>query len=115
MSPANVEGVIVVSAVNDEKSKAFFSNTVEDIKMSVAAPGQNIYSTVPNNKYESLSGTSMAAPYVSGLIGLMKSMRPELTATEAFQILHNTGVQTKDGERTGVLIQPYSAILELAD
>ncbi len=115
MSPANVEGVIVVSAVNDEKSKAFFSNTVEDVKMGIAAPGQNIYSTVPNNKYESLSGTSMATPYVSGLIGLMKSLRPELTAKEAYDILHKTGTKTRDGARTGMLIQPYAAILELAD
>ena len=115
MSPANVEGVIVVSALNNENSKAFFSNTVDDIKMSVAAPGQDIYSTVPNNKYASLSGTSMATPYVSGLIGLMKSLRPELTAKEAYDILHRTGVKTKDGARTGVLIQPYTAILELAD
>jgi len=115
MCPANVEGVIVVTALNDEKSKAYFSNTVEDIKMSVAAPGQNIYSTVPNNKYASLSGTSMATPYVSGLIGLMKSLRPELTAQEAYHILHKTGIKTKDGVRTGVLIQPYAAILELAD
>jgi len=115
MSPANVEGVIVVSAVNNEKSKAFFSNTVDDIEMSVAAPGQDIYSTVPNNKYASLSGTSMATPYVSGLIGLMKSLRPELTAREAFQILHSTGSETKDGDRTGMFIQPYAAILELVD
>jgi thermitase len=115
ISPANVEGVIVVSALNDEKSKAFFSNTVDDVKMGIAAPGQNIYSTIPDNKYASLSGTSMAAPYVSGLIGLMKSLRPELTAEEVYHILSTTGVKTNDGDRTGVLIQPYAAILELAD
>jgi thermitase len=115
MTPANVEGVIVVSAVNDNGSKAFFSNTVNEVENGIAAPGQDIYSTVPNSKYESLSGTSMAAPYVSGLIGLMRAFRPELTATEAYDIINKTGAKTKDGAKTGALIQPYKAILELAD
>ncbi len=115
ISPANVEGVIVVSAVNSENSKAFFSNTVDDVIWGIAAPGQDIFSTVPGNKYASLSGTSMAAPQVSGLIGLMKSLRPELTAEEAYHILKSTGIRTKDGKRTGMLIQPYAAILALSD
>ena len=39
--------------------------------VDVAAPGGNIYSTLPNNRYASLSGTSVASPHVAGLAGLV--------------------------------------------
>jgi thermitase len=41
----------------------------------VAAPGVDIYSTLPGNKYGSKSGTSMAAAHVSGLAGLLFAVR----------------------------------------
>jgi len=115
VTPANVDGVIAVAAVDENGKKASFSNTVADLKMGVAAPGVNIVSTFPGNNYKSLNGTSMAAPYVSGLIGLMKSFKPDLTAEEAYFILQKTGSKTKDGASTGLLIQPKAAINELVD
>ena len=45
-------------------------NFVSDVKMGVAAPGVNIFSTIPNNKYSSFNGTSMACPHVAGVLGL---------------------------------------------
>jgi subtilisin family serine protease len=45
----------------------------------LGAPGQSIQSTVPGQNYGYLSGTSNAAPYVTGLIGLLKSAFPGLT------------------------------------
>jgi subtilisin family serine protease len=39
--------------------------------VEVAAPGVSIYSTLPGNNYQALSGTSMAAAHVSGLAGLL--------------------------------------------
>jgi thermitase len=65
---------------------------------------------VPDSKYQTFSGTSMATPYVAGLVGLMKSLNPELTTKEAFAILNQTGKKTKNGSATGKLIAPYSAI-----
>ncbi|HLF62277.1 MAG TPA: S8 family serine peptidase [Saprospiraceae bacterium] len=115
IAPANVEGVIAVSAIDEENKKATFSNTVEDLKMGIAAPGVNIYSTLPGNKYGNHSGTSMAAPQVSGLIGLMKSMNPELTSEEIYRILKSTGKETKAGKFTGPLIQPLKALEEIID
>ncbi len=109
-SPANVDGVITVSAVDERLDKALFSNYISDVKMGIAAPGVNIYSTVPNSQYAIYSGTSMATPYVAGLVGLMKSLRPGITTKEVHQILKSTGKPTKQNELTGPLIVPHKAV-----
>ncbi len=109
-SPANIEGVIVVSAVDESLNKAVFSNWNNELKMPIAAPGVNIHSTIPGNKYQSFNGTSMATPMVAGLIGVMKSFQPELTPQEAHRILVNTGAQTKDSDRVGKVIMPAAAL-----
>jgi thermitase len=114
-SPANVKGVITVSAIDQDSRKATFSNTVEDIDMALAAPGVGIYSTLPGNKYGALNGTSMATPYVSGLIGLLKSFNPELSTRDVYRILKETGLETKDGQKTGPLIQPLKALEKVVD
>jgi thermitase len=114
-APVNSKGVIGVSALSEDLSRAVFSNTVEDIKMGIAAPGVNIYSTMPNNTYQSLNGTSMATPYVSGLVGLLKSIRPELTTKEVHAILESSGKETRSGNETGRLIQPMRAVKQVLD
>jgi thermitase len=81
--------------------------------MGVAAPGVNIYSAFPNNEYKFLSGTSMATPYVAGLVGLMKALRPNLNTQQVHQLLTDTGATTKDAEQTGPLIQPAKVLGQL--
>ena len=98
-APAINPGVITVSAVDTLLGKASFSNTVNDIDMGIAAPGVKIYSTIPGNKYAAYNGTSMATPQVAGLLGLMKSIYPELSTKEAYKIIHSTGKETKDVEK----------------
>lgn len=114
-APVNAKGVIGVSAIDSELTRAVFSNTVEDIKLGIAAPGVNIYSTMPNNTYKSLNGTSMATPYVSGLVGLLKSIHPDLTTERAHAILESSGKATRSGDETGRLIQPMRAVKLLLD
>ncbi len=111
--PASCKGVITVSAINDEMKKANFSNFVTDMEMGIAAPGQNILSTVPGNKYAAYSGTSMATPYVAGLLGVLKSLNPDLDTKEAYNILKNTGFTTLDDALTGKLINPLGAVKTL--
>ena len=108
--PANVEGVITVSAVDTLLNRASFSNYVQDMKMAVAAPGVKIYSTTPGNTYQTFNGTSMATPYVSGLVGLLKSLKPDLTVKEAYDILSKSGGETKNTKETGKLILPAEAV-----
>lgn len=109
-SPANVTGVIAVSAVDENLAKASFSNKVTEIKMAVSAPGVNILSTLPHNQYGFLSGTSMSTPYVASLIAIMKSIQPALSTKEIFLILSSTGLGTQNTLQTGKFIQPKSAL-----
>ncbi len=111
--PANVDGVITVSAVDTLLNRASFSNTIPDVKMGIAAPGVKIYSTIPGSIYASFNGTSMATPYVAGLLGLMKSLKPDLTTKDAYKILNETGAETQQTQETGRLIQPGKAVLKL--
>lgn len=113
ISPANTAGLIVVSALDTLLNRASFSNRVTGLEMPVAAPGVSIYSTVPGNKYKVLNGTSMATPYVAGLVGLMKSFQPTLTTQEAYIILRDTGLPTSSTEETGPFIQPAKAVRRL--
>lgn len=109
-SPANVKGVLCVSAVDERMDKAPFSNYVRDVEMAVAAPGVDIYSTIPGDEYVRYSGTSMAAPQVAGLVAMMKSLKPDLKPEEAFEILKKSGKDTKDSPMTGKFIQPAEAL-----
>jgi thermitase len=109
-APANTPGIIAVAAVDTLLHRASFSNKVQDLTMAVAAPGVNIYSTIPGNEYAAFNGTSMATPYVAGLVGVMKAIKPELNTREVFDILKQTGKPTLDPDLTGPLIQPAAAI-----
>ncbi len=114
-SPANTPGIITVSAIDTALNRASFSNFVQDVKMGVAAPGVAIYSTIPNNKYAFFNGTSMATPYVAGLVGVMKAIKPSLTTKEAYEMLNRTGKKTNSTKETGKLIAPFEVMKELVD
>lgn len=68
-----------------------FSNYGKN-NVDVFAPGSDIYSTVPENEYESASGTSMAAPAVAGIAALIRSYYPKLTAAQVKQVILESGL-----------------------
>lgn len=92
--PANYKSpnLISVAAYNPEDRLAGFSCYGSE-SVHLAAPGRNIYSTAPKNKYIVLSGTSMAAPFVSGALGLALSLEKNLTATEIQELIISTSVK----------------------
>ena len=83
------DDVIIVSAVDKYNKKAIFSNHGE--RSTVSAPGVDIFSSMPGNRYACMDGTSQAAPIISGVVGLMKSINPNLSNKDIISILQKSG------------------------
>lgn len=115
--PAVYPEVIAVAATDQRDRRAWFSNY--GTKVDVAAPGVNIYSTVPNNTYGFKDGTSMASPHVAGLAALIWSHNTDLTAAEVRTIVENTcdNIDAKNPGFVGLLgkgrINAYRALLSV--
>jgi hypothetical protein len=86
--PAAYDEVMAVSATDQIDNPASFTNYGDWIE--IAAPGVNIYSTILNNDYGYMSGTSMAAPHVAGVAALIWSVFPELSRDQLRQRLRET-------------------------
>jgi len=86
--PAALPATLAVAATNAKDERASFSNFGSLV--ALAAPGENVYSTTPNNAYDFLSGTSMSAPHVTGVAALVLAQHPEFTNVQVEAILRNT-------------------------
>ena len=92
--PEMADNVITVGALNSKYGSelvASYSNYGK-VNVDVFAPGTDIYSTFPNNKYEYSPGTSMAAPAVAGVAALVMSQYPSLTAVQVKKIILQSGI-----------------------
>jgi len=85
--PAGYEDVICVGAVDGQKNHAPFSNFGDEI--NIVAPGVAVYTTAPDGKYKSFTGTSAAAPFVSGAVAALLSQKPNLSPEEAMDKVLN--------------------------
>ena len=75
--PSCYNGVVCVA--NTTQSDAKRGSSCYGSRVDISAPGSSILSTIPFNNYGTKSGTSMSAPMVAGLLGLMKSFSPNST------------------------------------
>ena len=82
----DVPNVMSIAATDKNDNLADFSNYGTST-VDIGAPGVDILSSVPGNGYDSYSGTSMAAPHVSGAAALLKAFNPSLTHLEIKDIL----------------------------
>ena len=110
--PANYEEVIAVGAVGKDGRKTTFSNYGDWV--DIAAPGQSICSTIPNDQYGYLSGTSMACPHVSGVAALIVSYSggPGFTNEELKEKLLSTtnSTITPPADSIGGMVDAYAAV-----
>lgn len=99
------EHILVVGAVKNKTDKkgnykiTSFSNYGNNV--DICAPGEEIFSTVCNNMYKQDSGTSMAAPIVSGSAALLWSLKPDMTASEVKELLISSAVTQAVGVGDG--------------
>ena len=89
------DNVITIGASSsnyNEKLPANFSNYGK-LNVDIFAPGVQIYSTFPDERYESIGGTSMASPGVAGIAALIRSYYPKLSASQVKHIIMNSGTK----------------------
>lgn len=109
---------LIIGASNYNGEKASFSNYGEST-VDFFAPGEEIVSTMLDNKYTKANGTSFAAPIVSGVAALVWSQYPKLKAYEVADILRisaeRSPVKSLEGKaKIGGIVNAYEA-LKIAD
>ncbi|MGH2682805.1 MAG: S8 family peptidase [Actinomycetota bacterium] len=124
----NLSYILSVAASNDEDRHGYFTGCASPAQLNnkswcafssfgrysvdVSAPGVDIRSTVPGGGYETWNGTSMAAPHVAGVAGLVKSNNSALTALQIKNMILNSAAKTDElGQplplNTGIHTQLY--------
>ena len=89
--PAAYPGAVAVAASDKANAVAYFSSRGPEV--AVIAPGVNVYSTVMNGGYETMSGTSMATPHVSGLAALYVATHKGATPAQVRDALRAAAVK----------------------
>ncbi len=109
--PANAgtANMMTIAASNSSDAKPSWSNFGK-AKVSIAAPGDAIISTLPGNKYANLSGTSMATPLVAGLVAFLKAQDASLTGAEVRSLMQTTGAKVQIETACNCRIDAFAAV-----
>jgi type VII secretion-associated serine protease mycosin len=95
-APATIPGVLVVAGV-DRNAKASNQASTNGLTIAVSAPATDLVSAYPGADYKIWSGTSGAAPIVSGLVALVRSQFPNLDASNVInRIIQTATPQTAE-------------------
>jgi len=114
-APGCISAAITVGSTEKNDTISSFSNMSSMV--DVMAPGGSIVSSVPTSVYGTASGTSMAAPHVTGAVAALKSAVPSATVDQIETALEQTGVSIVDNRSGGTITKPrinvYLALLRL--
>ena len=116
--PSCYNGVVCVA--NTTQSDAKRGSSCYGSRVDISAPGSSILSTIPFNNYGTKSGTSMSAPMVAGLLGLMKSFSPNSTNEQLISCMKSASdnIDVINPSYAGLLgngrINAYNALLCLS-
>jgi len=105
--PASLNGVISVQSA--KKAGSPHPNQSQ----ALTAPGEKILTTLPHGTYDFISGSSIAAAEVSGIIALLLEIKPDLSVAETKSILQQSELSTNPETFTG--IDANNAILALCE
>lgn len=107
---------IISVAATDIKNNLLPSSNWGKKSVDVAAPGENIFSTLPGGRFGYMSGTSQATAFVTGMAALLLSQDPHLTPQKIKEIITQSVdpfPQLKDKVASGGRVNAYRALLKL--
>lgn len=126
-APANYPESYAVAATDINNKKGSFSSVgpgpySKDLKPDISAPGVNIRSSVPTGYQGGWNGTSMAAPHISGVAALLRSVDASLTVDKLEEIIRDTSNPLTDNQYPTVpnygyghgLVNAYEAVASIA-
>lgn len=119
-APASYPGAISVAAEDATGAVAWFSSRgpsplTTEPKPLLSAPGAQILSAYPDNRYALMNGTSMATPHVTGIVAMMLSAEPRLTPNDVqSRLVAAAGHPVHDPDRGWGVVDAYAAIAPLA-
>ena len=121
--PARYSSVVAVGATDSSDRRASWSSTGSAVEL--AAPGASIYSTYYNNRYTTLSGTSMASPHVAGVAALVTASGIADSNSDGRindevrlrlqQTAHDLGTPGRDPQYGYGLVDAYAAVPPLGN
>ncbi len=115
--PAAYNNVFCVASTGSTDVRSSFS--CYGTWVDISSPGENIYSTIPNNTYGNMSGTSMATPITAGLCGLILAKNPYMSPQAVLNCITSTaaniytvsGNASYSGKLGAGRIDAYAALL----